>query len=204
MKIINKDIMFSPPRCAGSNRLASRAENRIRLLSRLLLMLGLVTAMVSAAACAPIQYDHDLVGKVVDNETGKPIPGTVILAVWDKYYNTPAGGHGEYYDAQEAVANENGEFRISGRGLMLFTFVEPSMAYVFKAGYDWVGINYERLQTNGGMVKLQKTDKSIARRRPPAPPRAQYEKIKNYIRESDIDDIAHGIKPSPYWRKENE
>lgn len=185
MKITNKEIMFSPPRCASSNCLANHLANRFRLLSRLLLMLGFVVAMFSTVACAPIQYDHDLIGKVVDNETGKPIPGTVILAVWDKYYNTPAGGHGEYYDAQETVANENGEFRIQGRGLMIFTFIEPSIAYVFKAGYDWAHIKYESLQDISGVVRLQKIDKALMKDRF-LPVSVPADKMQEYIKEEDI------------------
>ena len=122
-----------------------------------------IVILLGEAACAQIRYDHDLTGMVIDNQTGEPITGTVVLAQWEKYYNTPAGSHIQYHDAKETLADENGGFFIQGKGLSLFTFVQTSTAYVFKAGYKWMFIDYKKLRDSGGVVRLQKAKKGVMR-----------------------------------------
>lgn len=185
---------------AGSGRSAGGRPMTGRLL-RLLCLGGFLAMLALAPGCAPIRYDHDLVGKVVDSETGKPIPGAVILGYWER--TEPIVGHGSFFDARETVADENGDFHLEGRRLRFFTNIEPVLGYVFKAGYDWVGIDYERLTKYGGIVRLRNISdnlKLMRDRRPPKPPEAPYEKIKEYINESDRRDIILGIRPSRYWK----
>ncbi len=49
-------------------------------------------------------------GQVVDVETGQPIAGTVMLAVWLEIYHV-FGGH-RFYDAREPVTDADGGFEI--------------------------------------------------------------------------------------------
>lgn len=180
---------------------------KIYRLDKFIIFASFVFILVNTSACAPIKYDPALKGRVVDGETGEPIPGTVILREWNKHYTTLAGGHGEYYDARETVADENGEFKIPGKGLMFFTNVTKGVAYVFKAGYNWNHTDYERLQETDGIVMLQNImdNKKLMRNRlPPKPTDAPYEKMKAYIKENDRRDIMLGITPSKYWKGKNE
>ena len=160
----------------------------ISKLLRLFCFAGIMAILVGATGCcAPIKYNPALKGKVVDRDTGEPIPGTVIMRVWNKRYATLAGGHGEYYDARETVADKNGEFKIPGKGLMFFTNVTKGGAYVFRAGYNWLGIDNEYLSENGGIVKLLKIDhdKALMRKRYPPEPSGPQEKKKAYRKELD-------------------
>jgi hypothetical protein len=58
---------------------------------RLICIAGAVATISGAAACAPIRYDHDLVGQVIEADNGEPIPDTVILREWIKRHITVAG-----------------------------------------------------------------------------------------------------------------
>ncbi len=49
-------------------------------------------------------------GKVVDAETGEPIAGAVVIAVWDREFTGAGGRVPEFYDAREVLTDEAGEF----------------------------------------------------------------------------------------------
>ena len=163
---------------------------------------GVIGALASSTACAPIMYDADLVGKVIDAETEKPIPETVIMGSWQKRHTTLAGGHSEAYDALAVVADKDGEFRLPGQGFMFFTSVGPAGATVFKAGYDYVIINLNKLHANDGVVKLHKISKKRMRRRlPPRHNGGTPEKREPYVREIDKARVMMGLKPSRDWSR---
>jgi hypothetical protein len=51
-------------------------------------------------------------GRVLDAETGRPLAGVVVVAVWRRDRVMPLGGRSEHYAAREALTNENGDFVI--------------------------------------------------------------------------------------------
>ena len=50
------------------------------------------------------------------------------------------GGTSSYYDAQETVTNEKGEFKIKGLGLLVLSNIELPYMTVFKAGYSYYSL----------------------------------------------------------------
>jgi len=76
--------------------------------------------------------------QIVDAETGQPIEGVIVLAVWDK--RTFAWPHPDrhYHDSEEVVSDKDGRVVISAR---LVTSRHPFEVYIgprltiFKAGY---------------------------------------------------------------------
>jgi hypothetical protein len=51
-------------------------------------------------------------GRVLDAETGKPLAGVVVVAVWRRDRVMPLGGRSEHYAAREALTNADGEWVI--------------------------------------------------------------------------------------------
>lgn len=49
-------------------------------------------------------------GKVLDAQTGQPIVGAVVIAVWDREWTGAGGRVPEFYDAREVLTNEAGDF----------------------------------------------------------------------------------------------
>jgi hypothetical protein len=77
-------------------------------------------------------------GQVVDAETGQPIEGVVVVAVWDTI--SPAFIHHkrEFHDVDEVVTNAEGRFVIPARGLLTanpFVHLDGPQISMFRAGY---------------------------------------------------------------------
>lgn len=51
-------------------------------------------------------------GRVLDAETGKPLAGVVVVAVWRRDRIMPLHSRSEHYAAREALTNADGEFVI--------------------------------------------------------------------------------------------
>src|SRR5687767_716013 len=73
-------------------------------------------------------------GKVIDAETGAPIPGVVVLAMWYHHFPSPAGGMQRFYDAREVVTDANGDFIMPGMGLRILSTLGPIRFLLFKTG----------------------------------------------------------------------
>lgn len=76
--------------------------------------------------------------QVVDADTGQPLEGVVVLAVWNK--RTPGPGHPTitFYDAGEVVTDRDGRFLIPSRWtwtLIPFTSIEGPEIVIFKPSY---------------------------------------------------------------------
>ncbi|MCI4627085.1 MAG: carboxypeptidase-like regulatory domain-containing protein [Candidatus Magnetoovum sp. WYHC-5] len=107
------------------------------MLKRLLL---LFIASITCLMYGCIYYEGPIHGQVIDKETKKPIEGAVVVTIWFKKFIDIGGGHSEYYDSQEAVTDKNGEFWMSGTGLVLFTYLDEYRSIeVFKVGYRYYG-----------------------------------------------------------------
>ena len=87
-----------------------------------------------------VRYDGPYEGRIIDAGTGEPIEGVVVLGVWYTAHFNVGGASHKFYDAQETVTDENGEFFIRGLGLKFFTTVESMNIMIFKAGYEDIGM----------------------------------------------------------------
>ena len=164
-----------------------------------------------------IRYDGPYRGRVVDAETGEPIEGVVVLAVWYLVTPTPAGSSRDYYDARETVTNENGEFEIKGKGLRILSRLEPVRVTIFKAGYEYLDVPWVSLkkdiilrkrikwEDDRAIIPLRKLSMEERRKRlgPPSPPdEAPLEKVILMLKEIDKDRREQGLDTRGIWRGE--
>jgi hypothetical protein len=56
-------------------------------------------------------------GRVLDAETGKPLAGVVVVAVWRRDRIMPFHSRSEHYAAREALTNADGEFVIDANNM---------------------------------------------------------------------------------------
>jgi len=153
-------------------------------------------------------------GKVADAATKEPIEGVVILAHWYKDIPTVAGAVSRYYDVQETVTDENGEFLIPGQGPRVMSNIEPPLLHIFKAGYEYLGgirnpLDYDLYLKIGGkgggskaIIPLKKL--TIAERKnrgtPPLPPdEAPLNKVIMMLREIDEERVSLGLDKLGIW-----
>jgi hypothetical protein len=104
------------------------------------LTMGILGPPQPAAAAGPWK------AQVVDAETGKPLEGVVVLAVWYKMTRTLGGPSPSFYDAEEEVTGPDGRFIIASRWtftLNPLTYIDEAEFTIFKPGYgrwrirDW-------------------------------------------------------------------
>lgn len=170
----------------------------------------LIFIIVFLQGCAYlVRYDGPYKGRVVDEETGKPIEGVVVLGVWNTVMNTPAGETRHYSDAVEVVTNAKGKFEIKGKGLRIFSNLEPINVLIFKAGYKdldvpWVSLKKdiilrEKIKWEGDMAIIPLTKLTLAEREksityPSYPPTdAPANKIKLMMEEIYKERKARGL-----------
>ncbi|MBI4522526.1 MAG: hypothetical protein HY695_01800 [Deltaproteobacteria bacterium] len=134
-------------------------------------------------------------GQIVDAETGKPLEGVVVLAVWYRRYASLAGwAGGGYHDSEEVVTGADGRFVIQSRSiwsLIPFSKIEGPEFYIFKPGYshwqfrggeEWLKLDvierdkrfkeaWEQFTGDGVMVEL--------------PPIKTQEKRKKYVLDAE-------------------
>lgn len=92
-----------------------------RLLRRLAAVLFLVLVGILS-----LPFEKEAEGawraQIVDKESGKPLEGVVIVAVWRKCFFITMNGCAEYYDSVEVVTGLDGRFVIKPRWTFLFPF----------------------------------------------------------------------------------
>ncbi len=166
------------------------------------------------SSCHPVRIDGPYKGRIIDADTRQPIEGVVVLGVWYKEYAIGATGGSEFYDAEETVTDKNGDFKIKGKGLLLFSFVGPVDLTIFKAGYKYVrggwehGIGYfDDIRWNGktGIIPLKKLTMEERKKShgPPDPPsQAPLKKVILMLREIDKDDKERGLRARGIWNGE--
>lgn len=71
-------------------------------------------------------------GKVVDDVTGEPIEGAVVVAQWNKTKGLPGMTYGVTHKVTEKLTDKDGKFSISGA---FDPFVEPPIFIIYKNGY---------------------------------------------------------------------
>lgn len=102
-----------------------------------LLLVGAVTLGLPSFATGREKWGP-FRGQVVDLETGQPIAGAVILAVWWEVVATPVEGKSRFYDAKEAVTGPDGRFEIPRLKAPFWKLgVQPAELTIFAPGYEW-------------------------------------------------------------------
>ncbi|HEY1267427.1 MAG TPA: hypothetical protein VGH16_09240 [Candidatus Binatia bacterium] len=71
---------------------------------------------------------------VIDKETGQPLEGVVVLAVWRKCGFIVMDGCAAYYDSKELVTGPDGRFTLNPPGFSLQPKKGPEF-YIFKPGF---------------------------------------------------------------------
>ena len=79
--------------------------------------------------------------QIVDADTGHPIEGVIVLAIWDKVSIGWPHANRSFYDLDEVVSDADGRMVIPARvraGLHPFETLRGPMIRMFKPGYgDW-------------------------------------------------------------------
>jgi len=80
-------------------------------------------------------------GRVVDAETGMPLAGAVVVAVWTRREVFPFHAHSVFYDACDVLTDRNGAFTLDGRPIEASPprGFEPPVFVVFLPGYSVYG-----------------------------------------------------------------
>lgn len=180
-------------------------------------ILGLVSilSLIIVSGCAqPVIYDGAYRGRVIDDNTSKPIEGVVVLSVWKRdslLWSTDTIDRFCY--ARETVTDKHGNFSIPGQGvqLQLLSRFYADLT-IFKAGYEYLELGYDfyeeqyeeiglkkRAKWEGNMpiIPLKKlTMEERKRQNVSCPPdEAPKDKIKLIQDEINKDRIEQGFKP---------
>lgn len=158
--------------------------------------------------------------QVVDAETGKPLEGAVVLAMWER--RTPGPGHPfiTFYDSEEVMSDPNGQFIIPSRStwtLIPFSSIEGPRIFMFKPGYgqwrfkgedEWLKLDtYERnmrykevwgqFEGQGVMIELPLLKTREERLRFLSAPTGLIpdDRMQNYLKALDQERINLGLKP---------
>ena len=80
---------------------------------------------------------------IVDDKTGQPLQGVVIVAIWNRRYNSLGGwAGGGYYASEETETGPDGKFVLKGRAtwtlLPLITTIKGPEFTFYKPGYGTV------------------------------------------------------------------
>lgn len=136
----------------------------------LVLVPGLLGLAVLALGARPAGAAGPWRGQVVDAETGQPLEGVIVVAIWDKLSPGVIHPRRDFHDALEVVTDSEGRFVIPARSLTTlnpFVNFEGPETYMFKSGY---GLGPIRNLPPGGnrddVYKLMERDVAIFELRP--------------------------------------
>jgi hypothetical protein len=109
----------------------------------LVALLALLVAAVALGACgtSPGVVRGPFQGQLVDADTGRPISGAVILAIWETVSFSPTGHGGqEFFDARETVSDASGHFELPILSAPLWKLnIQPPRICPFAPGYRLLG-----------------------------------------------------------------
>lgn len=180
----------------------------MRISGSLIILLLIVFLTATTASAFFIRYDGPYEGRIVDADTGNPIEGVVVLGVWKKEIPNVAGSNSTFYDAKETVTDKDGEFKIQGLGLKVFSFVVPMNLLIFKAGYEYFGytpwislkidrIFIERIKWEGSkaIIPIRKLTMEERKKRLFGKENIPDKKQMLFIRELNKERIEIGLTP---------
>ncbi len=205
---------------------------RTHLAFKFLLAFSCIAWLLSAvfadsALCSNrFRMDPDIAGKIVDFDTKAPVAGVVVMAVWTTdVFRLVIEPKTEYHDYFETLTDQNGEFKIPGKGLILFHNVNPPKVKIFKTGYgfmylDDLGVHFRRDSRFSDQVKwidgkpiISFRKKSIEERKKAvkseggipfnemAIPGLPEEKYRLYHEE--VTRAFHALGMTPYWEQDH-
>ena len=170
----------------------------------------LSVSLVLLAGCGHLVYaDGPYHGRVIDQETKHPIEGAAVLAVWWK--RAPGPGHPSisFYDAQETLTDQDGNFTIAGiRGGSLnpLAIIQEPLFTIFKPGYEAYGDR--KLAPSGekgrpvvelrALTTREERLRNLDRIYPG--PRVPEEKYPNLIRLERLEEVNLGLRPKKEGR----
>lgn len=179
--------------------------------------IGALTGLLLSTACGHLVYaDGPYRGRVLDVETKRPIEGAAVVAIWRK--QTPVIAHPDvtFYEAQEAVTDQEGNFTIPGiwGGAInpLAKIRKPSFL-IFKPGYEAYGerqperneqrvVELRRLTTRAARIRnLSRATLRICTPELPeglrdvSPYCVPREKIPNFINLKELEESNLGLTP---------
>lgn len=178
----------------------------------LIATLCICSADLSIAAASDIYQ-----GRIVDEQTGAPLGGTVITVVWFRSPLVYMDRRREFQSAQEAIADTNGNFSLlvaPGIDWNPFTYVldRPDIV-IFHPGYEptWAGWivrmgfteeTFPEALKLGLTIKLRKlTTKEELRRYSSVgsllSPVVPHHAVINLLRAINIQSIMAGLQPYP-------
>ena len=175
--------------------------------TKLVIVLILIVLSLQTGCLYPVRYDGPYHGKVVDEQTRKPLESAVVLGTWSVYHFDPGGGNSTYYDAREAVTDKNGEFTIPGQGLRIFSSIKPIGFTIFKAGYSYFSSYWDslKIETRKDMIKWEGetpvipirklTDEERKKQGSPSRPNIPTEKMQILTKEINKERVYLGLTP---------
>ena len=113
----------------------------VRSVRTMLMILGALTLGYLAQPTSAFAEEYR--ATIVDEETGQPLQGVVIVAVWNRRYNSLGGwAGGGYYASEESETGPDGKFVLKGHAtwtlLPLITAIQGPEFTFYKPGYDTV------------------------------------------------------------------
>lgn len=99
-------------------------------------VLATIVFTSTALEAGLFRKDLGISGTIVDLETHQPIAGAVVMALWCReVFRLTIESKSEYYDYYETVSDQDGNFTIPGKGLIILKNVPPPRIKIFKSGY---------------------------------------------------------------------
>ncbi len=132
------------------------------MLRRVDLLSTFMVLLLLTGGCYP-----SISGKVVEADSGRPVPGAVVVADWSSTHGLPGLSYRKTYKVVETQTDANGTFFLPG---VYNPFVNPPDMIIFKDGYaPWAnfadfekGESYDEKKWNNAftyrLVKWKPTD----------------------------------------------
>lgn len=168
-------------------------------------LLNILTFSVFAGCASAIRVDGPYEGRIIDADTREPIEGVVVLGVWSKEYPTVAGATHKYHDAEETVTDRNGEFVITGKGVLVLSNVIHPRFLIFKAGYSYEEGSYSSFKEFAKEIKWEGEKAIIPLKKltmdgrkkygMPSRPNIPLEKMMLLTEEINKERVAQGATP---------
>ena len=119
-----------------------KTENKNAVISAVVtaaFAIGLLLTGAGIGDSKPAFAGGPYMGRVVDSETGRPLEGAVVLAVWELEVPLPAGTAHEFLDAEEVLTDGEGRFAVGRnalRGLNPWKVGGPDLT-IYYPGYGF-------------------------------------------------------------------
>ena len=117
----------------------------------------LIIFLTIIAIVISVSYLYVWSGTILDNETGRPIEGAVIIRSWDREYPGPCGGFDSLATFKETLSDKDGNFNISifkrllHVSILIIAPIRENKPIVFKPGYRFLEVSKKT-----SVIKLNK------------------------------------------------